>query len=116
MGKYQCDTCHTVTDRGGTVGPVLNQVANRRTEDWIRRWLRDPNEVKPGTRMPKFDFTEDEYEEAVGYLAALKSRCRIKDISWRPYCRLRGHGGLGPLFDYGFLASLAAIHSFHERR
>lgn len=72
MAKYQCDTCHTIMDRGGTVGPILNQVANRRTPEWIRRWLEDPNAVKPGTKMPKFAFTPDEYEQTVGSLSALK--------------------------------------------
>lgn len=80
VGKYQCTTCHTITDRGGTVGPVLNQVANRRTEDWLRRWLQDPNAVKPGTKMPKFPFTPEEYEQAVGYLSALRRNIDLDAI------------------------------------
>ncbi len=71
VDKYQCDTCHTIMTRGGTVGPILNHVGHRRTEDWLRRWLTDPNEVKPGTKMPKFPFSDEEYEQTVGYLAAL---------------------------------------------
>ncbi len=51
VSQYQCTTCHTIMERGGTGGPSLNQVANRRTEDWIRRWLKDPNSIKPGTKM-----------------------------------------------------------------
>ncbi len=78
--KYQCDTCHTIMDRGGTVGPILNQVANRRTEDWIRRWIKDPNEVKPGTKMPKFAFTPEEYEQAVGYLSALQRKLDVDAV------------------------------------
>ncbi len=72
IATYQCDTCHTIMNRGGTVGPILNQVANRRTEDWIRRWLKDPNAIKPGTKMPTFSFTPEEYEQVVGYLSAMK--------------------------------------------
>lgn len=72
IDRYQCDTCHTIMERGGTVGPILNQVANRRTEDWIRHWLKDPNAIKPGTKMPTFNFTPEEYEQVVGYLSAMK--------------------------------------------
>lgn len=80
VGKYQCDTCHTIMDRGGTVGPILNQVASRRSEEWIRRWLKDPNEVKPGTKMPKFAFSSDEYEQAVASLLTLKANSDTRAI------------------------------------
>lgn len=80
VAKYQCDTCHTIMDRGGTVGPILNQVANRRDEEWLRRWLKDPNAVKPGTKMPSFAFTADEYELVVGYLSALKRSLNVDAI------------------------------------
>ena len=33
MKKYQCVTCHTVMDGGGTVGPILNQVARGTRHD-----------------------------------------------------------------------------------
>ncbi len=72
VAKYQCTLCHTIMDRGGTVGPILNQVGNRRSPEWIRRWLEDPNAIKPGTKMPKFDFAADEYEEVVGYITSMK--------------------------------------------
>jgi len=80
VSKYQCNTCHTIMERGGTVGPILNQVANRRTEDWIRRWLKDPNSIKPGTKMPTFNFTPDEYEDVVGYLSAMKRELEVDAI------------------------------------
>lgn len=66
-----CVTCHTIMDKGGTVGPILNQVGRRRPKEWIRRWLADPQAVKPGTKMPKFEFSPDEFEEVVGNLSKL---------------------------------------------
>lgn len=84
VGKYQCTTCHTIADKGGTVGPILNQIANRRTEDWLRRWLKDPNEVKPGTKMPKFPFTPEEYEQAIGHLTTMKRDLDVGSILARP--------------------------------
>ena len=69
--KYMCETCHTIMEAGGTVGPVLNQVGRRRSEDWIRRWLTNPQAVKPGTKMPTFVFTPAEFEEVVAHLSRM---------------------------------------------
>jgi len=78
--KYQCVTCHTITDQGGTVGPVLNLVGLRRSEDWLRRWLADPNAVKPGTKMPKFPFLEGELEATAGYLSRMQRALSTAEI------------------------------------
>ncbi|MFQ5770251.1 MAG: c-type cytochrome, partial [bacterium] len=77
---YQCTSCHTIAERGGTVGPILNQVGNRRTEDWLRRWLTDPQQVKPGTKMPNFDFPAPQIDAAVGYLTKMKKALRTDEI------------------------------------
>lgn len=78
--KYQCDTCHTIMENGGTVGPILNQVGNRRDVDWLRRWIRDPQEVKPGTKMPKFNFNEEEYNDVINHLSRLKQPLNTGEI------------------------------------
>ena len=80
VDKYQCDTCHTITSRGGTVGPILNHVGHRRSREWIERWLADPNAVKPGTKMPKFPFTPEEREAATEYLTALRPARNVDAI------------------------------------
>jgi len=78
--KFQCVTCHTITDQGGSVGPMLNMVGLRRSEEWIREWLEDPNRVKPGTKMPKFPFTADEFELAVASLTGMKRALHTQQI------------------------------------
>lgn len=78
--SYQCTSCHTIGERGGTVGPILNHIGNRRTKDWLKRWLRDPQQVKPGTKMPKFDFPPDQLEQAVNYLTNMKKEFHTKEI------------------------------------
>lgn len=70
--EKSCLSCHTIGDRGGTVGPILDQVSNRRSEDWLRRWLKDPNEVKSGTKMPNFQFSDEEIDGLVSYLTKLR--------------------------------------------
>ncbi len=78
--KYQCVTCHTIADQGGTVGPILNMAGLRRSADWLGSWLEDPNVIKPGTKMPKFPFTDQERKLTVDYLAAMKRPLRTTEI------------------------------------
>jgi len=66
---YQCRSCHQVAGQSGRpVYPVLDSVKERRTEDWVKRWLRDPQAVKPGNFMPTFPFTDAEIDALVEYL------------------------------------------------
>lgn len=67
-----CLTCHSIAEKGGTVGPALDRVANRRTQDWLRRWLTNPNDVKNGTKMPNFQFSEQELQSLLAVLVNLK--------------------------------------------
>lgn len=70
--QKSCVTCHTIGESGGTVGPILNQISNRRTEQWLRTWFSNPNSIKPGTKMPNFQFSDAELDQLIGYLTRLK--------------------------------------------
>ncbi len=80
VAKFQCVTCHTITDEGGTVGPILNLVGLRRDAEWLDTWLQDPNVVKPGTKMPKFPFTDEERKLAVDYLSKMTRTLKTDEI------------------------------------
>lgn len=67
-----CTSCHTIGNTGGTVGPVLDQVTNRRTRDWLRTWLRNPQAVKPGTKMPTFGFSDEEIDTLLADLTNMR--------------------------------------------
>ena len=50
-----------------------NPGAVRTEQAWLRRFLKDPAAVVPGSRMPPFeDFTEDEVRALTAYLLSLK--------------------------------------------
>lgn len=66
-----CRSCHVIGARGARVGPDLNQVSIRRTEDWLLRWLADPAAMKPDTMMLTFDWQAGEREALIAYLRAL---------------------------------------------
>jgi cytochrome c2 len=72
IDKYVCTSCHTIgKESGGMVGPDLNQVTIRRTDEWLRKWLENPAAVKPGTFMPKFDWEAGEIEAVIAYMKQL---------------------------------------------
>jgi mono/diheme cytochrome c family protein/predicted nucleic acid-binding Zn-ribbon protein len=56
---FDCFSCHQQGDRkpeGPAEGwaPDLNLARQRLNPDWIIKWLRDPQKVQPGTKMPSF--------------------------------------------------------------
>jgi mono/diheme cytochrome c family protein len=56
---FDCLSCHQQGEKkpeGPPEGwaPDLNLAKNRLKPNWIVRWLRDPQKVEPGTRMPSF--------------------------------------------------------------
>jgi mono/diheme cytochrome c family protein len=72
-----CIGCHSVGGHGGKVGPALDGVAKRRSNDWIAQHFRDPAAVTPGTVMPKFNFTEAEIRALTSFLASLTETNRV---------------------------------------
>jgi cytochrome c2 len=68
----RCSSCHAIDGVGGQIGCDLSRVARRREKDWMARWLLDPNEVRPGTRMPNMGLDENEARAIAEYLATRK--------------------------------------------
>src|SRR6266478_4271138 len=79
-----CINCHAirgVTGADTRVAPDLTHVASRRqlgagilenTPANMRRWLKNPQHIKPGALMPDFNFTDQELDELGEYLEALR--------------------------------------------
>ncbi len=79
----ECATCHTIrgTSARGYTGPDLTHVASRttlaaltipNTRAELRRWLMDPQHVKPGNQMPGVALTPAQLDELVAYLRSLR--------------------------------------------
>lgn len=77
-----CLQCHAITPDGKSMGPNLNNFANRdrvagfrpNTDEWVAKWLEDPQGVKPGNTMPKVDLTPEEVDALVEYLNSLDNQ------------------------------------------
>lgn len=52
--RENCETCHSFKGEGGRTAPDLTAVTALRSEDWIRRQIREPSKNDPRTRMPAF--------------------------------------------------------------
>ena len=67
-----CIACHSLDGQGGSVGPALDDVGQRRDYANLVTWLTDPQQVKPGTLMPKLPLSEADIAELASYLSQMK--------------------------------------------
>jgi ubiquinol-cytochrome c reductase cytochrome b subunit len=66
-----CGNCHMVNGVGAKLGPALNGLAQRRSEQWTRQHFANPAAYSPGSIMPPSKFTPDEMQAIVSYLYSL---------------------------------------------
>jgi cytochrome c oxidase subunit 2 len=78
-----CAGCHTIkgTPMAQHVGPALTHIGRRRTlaagimennAANLRKWLSNPPEVKPGSKMPNLNLTDQQITYIIGYLQSLQ--------------------------------------------
>jgi cytochrome c oxidase subunit 2 len=78
-----CAMCHTIrgTLAGGRTGPDLTHVASRRmlaagtlanTPGYLVRWIVNPQNLKPGTKMPPTRLPTADLHALVAFLGSLK--------------------------------------------
>jgi cytochrome c oxidase subunit II len=81
--ERRCGVCHTVrgTPAGGVFGPDLSHLMTRATlaagavpndEGDLAGWIADPQQIKPGTRMPQVQLSGDEMQSITTFLTSLK--------------------------------------------
>lgn len=70
MFEQVCVACHQLGGRGGAVGPALDGLSARFDAATLRKWLVDPQSVKPGTAMPKLPLTEADLDSLTTFLLA----------------------------------------------
>jgi cytochrome c oxidase subunit II len=78
-----CISCHAIagTAAQALAGPNLTHVASRQilaagvlenNPENMARWLRNPQEVKPGNHMPNVRLSEDEVRDLTAYMETLR--------------------------------------------
>jgi mono/diheme cytochrome c family protein len=71
--KYGCNGCHKIGDEGGKVGPALDRAGYRLNPTWVYRWLRNPQAMKPDTRMPSLGLNDADAKAVALYLKPLRA-------------------------------------------
>ncbi len=77
--QYGCGSCHTangVRTATGMVGPPLDDIALRviiaghlaNTPGNMEKWIRDPQQVSPGTAMPDLNVGETDARDITAFL------------------------------------------------
>ncbi len=74
--KYACQSCHIVDPAKdkGYIGPTLSQVGARLTPAWIYHWLKNPQELRPGTIEPNQHLSDDDARALTAYLTSLAGK------------------------------------------
>lgn len=71
--KYGCNGCHSVGEEGGKVGPALDRAGFRLNGTWIYRWVKNPQAMKPETRMPALGLSDADAKAVTMYLGTLRA-------------------------------------------
>jgi cytochrome c2 len=77
--QYGCGSCHALKDvrnATGTVGPPLDGIAVRtiiaghlaNKPENMEKWIRDPQQVSPGTAMPALGVGEEDARDITAFL------------------------------------------------
>jgi cytochrome c oxidase subunit 2 len=78
-----CINCHAVTGTvaDGRFGPDLTHLMSRETiasgaapntPENLRRWIQNPDAIKPGSKMPAMALSDHELDAVTAYLATLR--------------------------------------------
>lgn len=67
-----CYGCHAIGKAGTPIANDLTRVGSKYPESYLRGWLREPQEQKPGAHMPKIQMSEADARALAAYLASLK--------------------------------------------
>src|SRR5436190_11485234 len=81
--ERDCGSCHQIRGTGarGQVGPDLTHVGSRTTlaagtipndRAHLQEWIRDPQHVKPGNKMPQLPLSKADVATLASYLEGLK--------------------------------------------
>ncbi len=81
--RTACINCHAVagTAANGRFGPDLTHLMSRdtiaagaapNTPANLRRWIQDPNTIKPGSKMPAMGLSDPELDAVTQYLETLR--------------------------------------------
>jgi mono/diheme cytochrome c family protein len=73
LSEAGCFGCHDIKGFNDLdkIGPDVSQEAAKAKPDWILRWIRNPKDYNPHTRMPNFKFSDDQSKAITAYFVKI---------------------------------------------
>jgi mono/diheme cytochrome c family protein len=73
FASEHCFYCHQLGNKGGKLGPALDQEAERRrTPDFLASHFKNPSAVTPGSVMPAIVLNDNQVQSLIFYIQSLK--------------------------------------------
>lgn len=98
-----CAYCHKVRGKGGEVGPQLDRVVGRESDEWLEQHFRDPRSFDKTSKMPQLHLLDDEIKALTAYMRSIGTEPYTKEAPklFADNCaachKLGGEGGeVGP--------------------
>ena len=66
--ESRCVTCHLVEGKGGYLAPELSGITSKVNKGWLYSWIKNTHYFQPKTKMPQFNFSEQQAMDIVEYL------------------------------------------------
>jgi len=76
--KYACHSCHIVDPAKdkGYIGPTLTEAGTRLTAAWIFHWLKNAQDLRPGSLEPVWDMPDTDAQAITVFLMSQKKGAR----------------------------------------
>ncbi|MBM2840538.1 MAG: putative octahem cytochrome c [Bacteroidetes bacterium] len=79
MIESGCHGCHEI--KGHTdlpkIGPELGRVGYKTNAEWVYRWVKNPKDYNPHTRMPNFKLSDEQAEAVTAYLMNISGKSQF---------------------------------------
>jgi cytochrome c2 len=69
--RYGCQACHMMGQRGGYVGPLLDDVGSRLASGWVFWWLQGPTRWRSDIRCPDYGIDDKDARDLAAFLMDL---------------------------------------------
>jgi mono/diheme cytochrome c family protein len=76
-----CLGCHKLSgyERPKRIAPVLTPAGKKTNREWLAKWLKDPKDYLPKTKMPNLLLKDDEIKYVSSYILSLSKGETIKE-------------------------------------
>jgi len=105
-GSLFCSSCHAVQNEagnlvGGDFGPELTRVGAKVDSKWLARWLSNPHDYEPSTRMPHYRLDDKQIGLLSGFLLNKKDADFLANVKLQPSDKEGVARGRKLVIEYG---------------